>query len=92
MGEANPVARYVMEHGSPSLLILWKCASVLLACVILVRYRTRLIAEAASWFSFAVLVWLLLRWSAYADEVWHLTPALHSLPDSEAAMWVQMGE
>jgi hypothetical protein len=92
MGEANPIARYVMEHGSQNMLILWKCASVSLACIIFVKYRSRAIAEAASWFAFAVLIWLLIRWIGYADEVWRLTPALHTLSDAESALWVRLGD
>lgn len=90
MGEGNPVARYVMEHGSDSLLIAWKCASVALAVLVFVRYRDRRSTEGACWFCMVVLVWLLVRWIAYADEAWRLTPALHALAESESAMWVRM--
>lgn len=92
MGEGNPIARYVIQHGSQSLLIAWKCASVALASLIFLRYRDRKIVEAATWFAFGVLLLLLIQWIGYANEAWRLTPALHTLPDAESAMWVQMGE
>ena len=67
MGEGNPVARWVIEHGSPALLVVWKCASIALAALVFIRYREKRIAEGASWLSCAVLGWLLVQWSAYAD-------------------------
>lgn len=92
MGEGNPIARYVIEHGSPGLLVFWKCASVACACLIFLKYRRRAVAEVAAWLGFGVLVWLLLQWIAYADEAWRLTPALHVLSDAEPALWVRMPE
>jgi len=92
MGEGNPIARFVIGQGSPRLLVAWKSASVALACLVFIRYRDRRSTEAACWFAVGVLVWLLLRWTAYAEEAWRLTPALHILQDIESAMWVKMGE
>lgn len=92
MGEGNPIARYVIQHGSESLLIVWKCASVALASLVFFIYRDRKVVEAATWFAFGVLLWLLVQWTAYANEAWRLTPALHTLPDTDSAMWVRMGD
>lgn len=92
MGEGNPIARYVIQHGSESLLIVWKCASVALASLVFFIHRDRKVVEVAAWFAFGVLLWLLIQWIAYSDEAWRLTPALHTLPDSESAMWVRIGE
>lgn len=92
MGEGNPIARYVMQHWSQNGLIAWKCASISLAALVFVRYRQRRVTEIASWFCCGVLVWLLLRWIGYAEEVWSLTSMLHVLPEAEAAVWVKMGE
>jgi hypothetical protein len=92
MGEANPIARFVMEHGSETLLIAWKCASVSVACLVFFQCRRHRVAELAAWFALAVLVWLLVRWMGYADEVWRLTPALHTLSEVDSALWVRLGE
>lgn len=90
MGEGNPVARFVMGHGSPALLVVWKCASVSLTALVFVRYRDRRFTEGACWFACLVLVWLLMQWTTYAEEAWRLTPALHSMPDTDSALWVRM--
>lgn len=92
MGEGNPIARYVIAHGSPALLTMWKCASVAFACLIFLRFRQRRSTEIACWSCSLVLVWLLLQWIQYSNEAGSLTSALHALPDSEAALWVQMPE
>ncbi|GEM_PF-885050 len=90
MGEANPIARYVMEHGSVGLLVVWKCASISFACLVFLIHRNRRSSEIACWTCCTVLVWLLLRWISYSDEAWRLTPALHLLAEAEAAQWVQL--
>lgn len=90
MGEGNPIARWVIAHGSPALLVVWKCASIALAALIFLRFRDKPITEGASWFSCFVLVWLLVEWSAYAEEASRLTPALHALGEVESAMWVRL--
>lgn len=92
MGEGNPIARWVMQHWSMGGLIAWKCASVALAALVFMRYRQRRLTEIASWFCCGVLVWLLFKWIAYADEAWSLTSMLHILPEAEAAVWVKLGE
>ena len=92
MGEGNPVARLVMVHGSESLLVVWKCASVAFACLIFYKFRAYRCAEVACWLSFLVLTWLLMRWISYAEEAWRLTPALHVMHESDVAQWVRIAE
>lgn len=92
MGEGNPVARLVMTHGSESLLVVWKCASVAFACLIFYKFRAHRCAEIACWLSFLVLTWLLMRWTNYAEEAWRLTPALHVMHESDVAQWVRIAE
>lgn len=88
MGEANPLARWVIEHFSPTVLIAWKLLTVTIACGIFgVARRTRA-AEVGAWVSCAILVWLTVRWTAYSREVVHLTPVLHVISQSDTAKWV----
>lgn len=92
MGEGNPLARLVMEHGSQTLLVVWKCASVAFACLIFCKYRTHRCAEIACWVSFIVLTWLLVRWINYSEEAWKLTPALHAMHEADVGQWVRMAD
>jgi hypothetical protein len=88
MGEANPLARWVIEHFSIGMLVAWKCLTIVTACSIFAVARRTKAAEFGAWVCCAVLVWLTLRWTAYSHEVTHLTPVLHMLSHSEAAKWV----
>lgn len=91
MGEANPIARLVMSAGSPALLVVWKVASVMLACAAFCIGRKRPLAEIAAWFCVLVLVWLMLQWSAYAAEMTRVCPSLHMAMQAEAGgLWVTM--
>lgn len=89
MGEANPLARWVMMHFSSDVLIWWKLFTVSLASVIFITARRARVAEFGAWISCFVLVWLTMRWMSYSDEVAHLTSVLHTLADYESAKWVQ---
>lgn len=88
MGEANPLARWVMMHFSPSVLIWWKLLTVALACAIFVTARRTRIAELGAWVACGLLVWLTIRWMIYSDEITVLTPVLHTLSEHESAKWV----
>ncbi len=90
MSEGNPIARFIMEHGSSSLLIWWKLASVSLACFILIYARKSRSAEVGAWICFAILVWLTIQWTTYIHEITKLTPALYTLTQAEAARWVTL--
>ncbi len=69
MGEANPVARWIMSHDSPLLLIGFKLATVVTASLILLALRRRAAAEVAAWLCAGVLVWLTVRWELYTDTM-----------------------
>jgi hypothetical protein len=90
MGEANPIARYVMGFNSPSLLAVWKCASVTLACLIFILTRHRKSAEIACWTCAAALLALCLGWIQYANEAHKLTPTLQAVEDTDSALWISM--
>lgn len=68
MFEGNPVARWVISHGSSTLLVVWKLGSVVLACAVFAKFRKRWSTEIACWACFVVLSWLLVQWKAYAEE------------------------
>jgi hypothetical protein len=89
MGEANPVARFVMQHGTPAALVLWKLGSVGVGCMILLATRRSRSAEIGAWICCAALVWLTLHWTAYSREIGKLTPVLHRVSEVESAKWVQ---
>lgn len=90
MGEANPVARWIMGHGSPTLLAVWKLATVLLAGVILYKTRRTRTAEIGAWVCVVLLTWLTIRWVRYSDEVGAMTSQIQNLSEVEHSRWVTM--
>ena len=90
MGEANPVARWIMMHGSPVLLILWKFFTVGLAAAILYATRRTRTAEFGAWVCVLMLTWLTIRWASYSDEIKNMTPTMHVLAEHDQARWVTM--
>jgi hypothetical protein len=90
MGEANPLARWIMGHGSPTLLILWKLATITVASAILYHTRRTRTAEFGAVACVMVLTWLTLRWGHYSDEIKNITGSLHVLVDHEHSRWVSM--
>ncbi len=92
MGEANPIARWVMSYGSPWLLGVWKFGCIGLACLIFTIARYRRSGEIACWTCLAVLTALTVHWIAYSAEASTLTPQMHIIASGEAANWVRMGE
>jgi hypothetical protein len=90
MLEGNPLARAVMERGSPSELVIWKVLTVGFAVGIIFWARQRWAAEVAAVFCCAVLTWLTLRWVAYSDHMSDLTGELHSIQQSGDSNWVTM--
>ncbi|MBY0262667.1 MAG: DUF5658 family protein [Phycisphaerales bacterium] len=90
MGEANPIARYVIGFNSPALLAVWKLSSVLLACLIFAKFRTRVSTEAACWLCTGVLVVLTLMWINYSAEITTLTCSLPAITQAEYSAWVHI--
>lgn len=90
MGEANPIARFVIGYNSPALLAVWKLASVSLACLIFARFRTRWTAEAACWLCTLVLVGLTVMWINYSAELSTLTCSLPAMSQCDYSAWVHM--
>ena len=65
MAESNPLARLVLDFNSPTLLIVWKMATVL-ACTSILLWKSRSIsAEVGAWLGTSILAALMLHWSTY---------------------------
>lgn len=92
MGEANPLARWIIGYGSPWLLGLWKFACIGLACLIFTIARHRWSGEAACWACCAVLTALTMHWMAYSTEASALTTHMHLIAAGEASNWVRIGD
>lgn len=93
MGEANPLARFVIEYNSPALLVVWKAASVLLACMIFTLYRRKRCTEVACWCAVAILAWLTVRWWNYASEAGEIAPHLSAIAQAaDRTNWVQLSQ
>ena len=90
MGEANPVARWIMGHGSPSLLVAWKLGTVAVAVALFYWTRRTRTAELGAWFCVVLLTWLTIRWHAYSEEAPGLIPSMHTLGEHEPAKWMTM--
>lgn len=91
MLESNPIARAVMSYNAPSVLISWKCATVLLAVLILFFYRRTRQAEIASWICCTVLLLLTFHWIRYNDAITGLDPELARQAASADPRWVALG-
>jgi hypothetical protein len=74
MLESNPVARVIMSYNSSAVVISWKCATVLLAVVILFFYRRTRQAEVGAWAATILLGLLTVHWARYNDEVAMIDP------------------
>lgn len=92
MGEANPVARWLMQLNRPGLLIAWKLGTVVVASGILLYYRRQRLGELGAWACCLILVWLTLRWETYHAEIPELTASLHAIDTHGSERWVRMGD
>ena len=90
--EANPIARHVMSHGSLTLIILWKLASVVvcLGCLWMTR-RTRL-GELATWACLLIMIWLCFRWVEYNQQMDRAASYIHLLASPGDPNWVVLAE
>jgi hypothetical protein len=63
---------------------------VLPCLILMVAYRRRLSMELLGWVASAVLVNVMLRWVAYADETDLLLIALQALEEGSDHRWVSL--
>lgn len=92
MIEMNPLARLVMAHQSPLLVVLYKIVTVGVGCGILYWARRLRYAEVATWLCFIALTALSVRWLHYAVTISEFTPAFTQLSDAYPGMWVKLDE
>lgn len=90
MLEQNPVARLIMEHGTPAGLVAWKLITVGFAAWVMYRLRARPSAELGALFCVCVLTWLTFRWATYNDQVAELTQDLTGIDKLTDPAWVTM--
>lgn len=67
MNEGNPLARWVMSFNCPWLLASWKVLLMAISGVLLIATRRYRSSEIGAWACFAVMLWLMARWIAYAE-------------------------
>ena len=72
MNEMNPLARAMMSYQSPTVLALWKFATVALCLGILIYIRTKRSAEIGAWVGFLILGWLMSHWVYFIHETHNL--------------------
>jgi hypothetical protein len=85
--EGNPLARAVIAHQPPAMLVLFKLGTVALAGYILFHARRSAYGELATWFCFIVLTWLTIRWHVYSDQIHYVAAYLAAAPEADT-MWV----
>ncbi|MBX3393515.1 MAG: hypothetical protein KF787_12800 [Phycisphaeraceae bacterium] len=88
--EANPIARMLMGTGSSGPVTAWKIASMVVASGILLKIRKTRVGELGAWLSVAILLWLMVRWSAYNDHVQTLTAELAQGSAASNVCWVRL--
>ena len=95
MVELNPLARWLLEHGSVHALVAFKLITVAFTVVLLHVARKTDLGELASWVCFGVLVVLCLHWVQYnamiCDLIWEKPGVWEDLCLSAAGdLWVKV--
>ncbi|MDX2130787.1 MAG: DUF5658 family protein [Planctomycetota bacterium] len=89
MLESNPVARMVMAHDSPALVVLWKVALTVFGVGVLFYSRRKRHAEIATWLVFAVLCGLMAHWLLFTEAAREAGADYHLIAMSGDARWVE---
>jgi hypothetical protein len=92
MLEANPIARSIMEYGSPAALILWKLVTVGIAVAIFCWKRNSRAAEWGAAFCCCVLIWLTGRWITYNLHISSYTQEIAEAAGMGSSHWVTMSQ
>ncbi|MFI4881430.1 MAG: DUF5658 family protein [Phycisphaerales bacterium JB064] len=88
MYESNPLARLILQWGSPTTLGMFKCMTLLLGCWLLWRTRRSVASEVGAVICMVVLTWLMIRWNNYSNEMVELTPHLAEIQMYNNEAWV----
>jgi hypothetical protein len=92
MVELNPLARYIMEHGSVKAVALFKFGAMTINGGILYMFRQRRIAEIAAWICFIVMASLSIKWDMYATHISDYASELHETSIVQDSRFVMMSE
>ncbi|MEZ6242575.1 MAG: DUF5658 family protein [Phycisphaerales bacterium] len=91
MAESNPLARLVIEFGSPALLIVWKLATVT-ACVSILVWKSRApSAEVGAWIAAILLCGLMLHWKNYVRTAPPAPPSIAAGSPTLDDRWTTLG-
>lgn len=90
MAEANPLARIVMEHGSPAFVVVWKLATMAVGLGILFWARKSKGAEIGAWGVLAVMIVLSVHWLAFAGEVSEMDSDYGRLSEADDPRWISI--
>lgn len=93
MFESNPIARLVINSGSPSVVVAFKLGTMLVTTWILLANRRRWQAEMVAWLSVAVLSALFLHWLTYieyAEVTTSMMTVVAADPSYAAGEWVTL--
>jgi hypothetical protein len=93
MFESNPIARAVIGLGSPTLVVAFKLATMVLSTAIVLGLRARWHGEAVALLSVAILGWLTFRWLGYVEFADSTTSAIAVValdPSQGLGEWVSL--
>ena len=93
MFESNPVARLVINSGSPAVVIGFKLGTMLVTSWIVLANRRRWQAELVAWLSVVVLTSLFVHWIGYIEYAEVTTSAISIVaadPSYASGEWVSL--
>jgi len=88
MYESNPLARFILQWGTPASLAMFKCMTLLLGTWLLWRTRRSVASEIGAIICMVVLTWLMFRWNDYSTQMAELTPHLAEIQAYHNETWV----
>lgn len=90
MAEENPIARAVIQSGSPALLTAWKLLTVAPAVFLFLVYRRRIAAETGAWIGTLLLAGVMVHWTLYIQQTDSISANLHLLQAGIDPRWVSL--
>lgn len=90
MSEGNPIARWIMSFNCVWLLSAWKVMLLGVTCLLLLVTRRSRAAEIAAWLCAAVMLWLAVRWMAYAELAPMASSTMLQCDDTRPHDWVSI--
>lgn len=90
MAEANPLARLVMSYNCPWLLATWKILLCGITGGLLIATRGHRSSEVGAWVCLGVMIWLMVRWQAYAETA-HTMSEYQRGPEYANVEFVRIG-